>query len=1204
MSSGYQGDFTNKIDVHDQNNSLNDSISSLNNPSPIHPLDLSGNIGIGNQSITNLPNEQFNHQLGGFRTRARAGTLPSRFNSSNTLTFHSGFDFLNNNSTSSLTVPTSSNTVHPSTSNLPINRTSPLLNAVSSDNPTSLGNSGSRDPFNDIFGYNNSSSNSSANTTSPSVNSNLPQVGGGRRLRSGSLFGFDSNIWSSGSNEMSSMLSTANNDSMLEAKPRPLRHHASMQQIGNKSLNQTPQSQPQPMPSQQAAQNLPDFSRIRSYTTSNALSDKQYHLSYESQINMNLGQKSSNKDISSSVSSDPIEYSYEHNQFINESPIKINPNTTNGQQQGINQIVNHAIFSSQLVENSRPRSQTYSIGSNSQQVIDSSNDYYANIVSSHQPHHQYQARKIPQPVQHSSNYAPQISPILSQHQPLLVDNAKVKNIEFTSTFQVSTLSPSNTILLMNLPPLSFGITTAAGIYKLATSFGKVLGVYVFGTHENEGSDNEEKKNNCHTINEDDEYITSNSQSQSPVSANVFSLVEFDKIEVAMRAKAQLNHKELYPNYSCIVGFAKILTNQYASSSSANSKSKVATIISPEISNSNHDTPISHTTASTISKNVSKSPVENERKNLLLTSEPSPFGNILNDLQKILGEFEACFKTCDDPNGAIAHMIKNAAGYVGFDDHYGPLPDPIPVREFDSPKLRETRKLIDSNQLDQFEMESIALAMYDEMADLSSDYLGNTVVQKVFEVCSEEIKDLLLKKISPYIAQMGIHKNGTWAGQKIINVANTNRQKAIIKRAILPYVAPLFKDAFGNYLVQGCLKFGAPYNDFIFEAICSKFWVLAQDRYGSRAIRAVLESGDCTVEQTSLLASLIVVYAEFLAINNNGALLLTWYLDTCSLKDRLVILTKKILPWLVELSYNKLGSLTILKILNNRNHTDAGELILKTLYGDLKFSEDSKESLNSEELSSKVPEILKQILKEFTYGPTFIHKTLSVPLVTENNLKPKIIHQIKRALIDMKVTVYQQGYKRLMDEVGLSGKEGNISMVKNGGNILRTNGNGNFFVNNKHQVRNNGSSINNAVKANSSISMSMNVMNGIPIQLQNVNANHNRFANPLQQIVPSQFAHQNPLDYGFSSQIPVPQQQQHKQSFAANPQTQYNTPQLLQSQQYSTYGLGTSQGQVFDQSGLLNQLDLLNISANSNNNNNNINRNYNPSYDPKIINNYR
>jgi hypothetical protein len=73
----------------------------------------------------------------------------------------------------------------------------------------------------------------------------------------------------------------------------------------------------------------------------------------------------------------------------------------------------------------------------------------------------------------------------------------------------------------------------------------------------------------------------------------------------------------------------------------------------------------------------------------------------------------------------------------------------------------------------------------------------------------------------------VHKNGTWAAQKIIDVAKLPGQMSTICDNLRPYTVPLFLDQFGNYVLQCCLKFGAPYNNFIFETMLVKLWDIAQ-----------------------------------------------------------------------------------------------------------------------------------------------------------------------------------------------------------------------------------------------------------------------------------------------------------------------------------------------------------------------------------------
>jgi protein JSN1 len=85
----------------------------------------------------------------------------------------------------------------------------------------------------------------------------------------------------------------------------------------------------------------------------------------------------------------------------------------------------------------------------------------------------------------------------------------------------------------------------------------------------------------------------------------------------------------------------------------------------------------------------------------------------------------------------------------------------------------------------------------------------------------------------------IDKNGTWAGQKIIDVAKTPAQMNKICDCLRPYTVALFLDQYGNYVLQCCLRFAAPWNDFIFETMLGRMWEIAQGRFGARAMRGVL-----------------------------------------------------------------------------------------------------------------------------------------------------------------------------------------------------------------------------------------------------------------------------------------------------------------------------------------------------------------------------
>ena len=122
------------------------------------------------------------------------------------------------------------------------------------------------------------------------------------------------------------------------------------------------------------------------------------------------------------------------------------------------------------------------------------------------------------------------------------------------------------------------------------------------------------------------------------------------------------------------------------------------------------------------------------------------------------------------------------------------------------------------------------------------------------------------------------------------------------------------------MIQGCIKFGSPFNDFVFEAMLDNFLEISVGRFGARCIRTILESchdssstSPVTNEQVLLVAGLIIEFANELAVNSNGSLLITWYLDTFKDCDsKIELLMSKFLPNIRALCVHKLANLTVLK----------------------------------------------------------------------------------------------------------------------------------------------------------------------------------------------------------------------------------------------------------------------------------------------------
>jgi protein JSN1 len=376
------------------------------------------------------------------------------------------------------------------------------------------------------------------------------------------------------------------------------------------------------------------------------------------------------------------------------------------------------------------------------------------------------------------------------------------------------------------------------------------------------------------------------------------------------------------------------------------------------------------------------------------------GDMKSDIMDIVGEFGAS----PEDKIKISQSLDSAIRYNDYQSEIPSIPEPAHNRIHDAPKLRDIRKRIDNQTWSAAEIESIAADMLPEIAELSSDYLGNTVVQKLFEHCSDEMRDAMLTEIAPHMAEIGVHKNGTWAAQKIIDVCSkTPKQMRMIVSNLQPYTVPLFLDQYGNYVLQCCLKFGSPFNDFIFESMLGQMWEIAQGRYGARAMRACLESHHSTKDQQRMLAAAIALHSVQLATNANGALLLTWFLDTCTFPQRRSVLAPQLVPNLVHLCTHKVAYLTVLKVINQKLESDARDAILQALF----FSPND--------------ETLEAILSDHACGATLIFKVLTTPFFDES-IRSQVVENVRNVLLRLKAQP-AQGYKRLMDEVGLSTRNG-------------------------------------------------------------------------------------------------------------------------------------------------------------------------------------
>ncbi|KAG8819286.1 hypothetical protein FRC19_009978 [Serendipita sp. 401] len=402
-------------------------------------------------------------------------------------------------------------------------------------------------------------------------------------------------------------------------------------------------------------------------------------------------------------------------------------------------------------------------------------------------------------------------------------------------------------------------------------------------------------------------------------------------------------------------------------------------------------------------------VENYRSNLLLSMIGSGNHNIsdgqarppgwtpsVTEQQMIMKELAHGVIDAEGDIQALAEFRPPTMYYTSIP----PTNDkPNANRRWDAAKLRELRKRLDAGTVPTSEMEEVARDMMNgEIAELASDWLGNTVVQKLFEKCSEACRISMLEHLAPHLASIGIHKNGTWAAQKIIECVSTPEEVALVAQNLRPYTPPLLLDQFGNYVVQCCLRFGAPANDFIFDAMIDRLWEVAQGRFGARSMRTCLESPHITISQQRRIATAIILNSIPLATNPNGALLLTWLLETSGFPARFKLLAPRFTPHLSHLCTHKLASLTVLRIVNQKIEPEASASIVRTLF------------------NSPGDHVLSDVLGDQVNGVSVVHKILNSTFI-DSQERASYTEATKRVLIEIKATP-TQAYRKLMEEVGI------------------------------------------------------------------------------------------------------------------------------------------------------------------------------------------
>lgn len=251
-------------------------------------------------------------------------------------------------------------------------------------------------------------------------------------------------------------------------------------------------------------------------------------------------------------------------------------------------------------------------------------------------------------------------------------------------------------------------------------------------------------------------------------------INFTAAEHAIQARIALNGKEIFPGAGPTrIGFAKPSSAGSNGTPTPNGGAYGSPSPDPHHKNA-HEAPLSREGDSSHGANGRDSNGNNPVELPLLE-------DLKQDILSIVAEFGADPAEVDGVSGCI----DQAVSFNDFAPEIPSIPEPSHNRVHDAPKLRDIRKRIDNGNCSQTEIEEIALAMLPEVAELSSDYLGNTVVQKLFEYCSEEIKETMLVEIGPHLAEIGIRMfpRGVWFEEEAANSLQTRTVLGLVRRSL-------------------------------------------------------------------------------------------------------------------------------------------------------------------------------------------------------------------------------------------------------------------------------------------------------------------------------------------------------------------------------------------------------------------------------------
>ncbi|KAK4476992.1 hypothetical protein RD792_016193, partial [Penstemon davidsonii] len=234
------------------------------------------------------------------------------------------------------------------------------------------------------------------------------------------------------------------------------------------------------------------------------------------------------------------------------------------------------------------------------------------------------------------------------------------------------------------------------------------------------------------------------------------------------------------------------------------------------------------------------------------------------------------KSYDDPywnrpNNSASLMYDSHNGYLNRSRHrrsYSSLEDlrgRILFVAKDQEGCRFLQKTFEDGKPEEIYM--IYLELKDHIRELMVDQFGNYLIQKIFEVCSEEqMNQLLMMVVKDERSLVSIchDSHGTRAMQKMIETLTTREQRKLVISVLRRITVTLTKSMNGHHVIQHCLKFfPSEDNKHILNVVADNCLEIATDKSGCCVLQqcAVHAQGEPLDRLVAEITANVLILAE-------------------------------------------------------------------------------------------------------------------------------------------------------------------------------------------------------------------------------------------------------------------------------------------------------------------------------------------------------